>query len=49
MKAFLAAILFMAVVTVGADFALDQAGFSAEEIFKTENVRLPDRVEETGN
>ena len=42
MKAFLAAILFMVVVSVGADFALNEAGFSAEEVFKTENVRLPD-------
>ena len=49
MKAFLAAVLFMAVVAVGADFALQEAGFSAEETFKTENVRLPERDEETGN
>lgn len=40
MKAFLAAVVFMAVVTVGADFALQQAGFSAEETFQGNNVRL---------
>ena len=49
MKAFLAAVVFMAVVAVGADMALQQAGFSAEEVFKTENVRLPDPEERDDN
>ena len=46
MKAFLAAILFMVVVSVGADIALQRAGFSAEEVFKSENVRLPEPQEQ---
>ncbi len=41
MKAFLAALVVMAVIAVGADYALQNAGYSAEEVFKTENVRLP--------
>ena len=49
MKAFLAAIVFIAVVAVGADMALNQAGYSSEEVFKSENVRLPvrDAAEQT--
>lgn len=40
MKAFLAAILALIVITVGADMALEYAGFSAAERFQKEDVRL---------
>lgn len=40
MKAFLTALVFIAVVTVGADVALEKAGFSAAETFQTDHVRL---------
>ena len=40
MKAFLLAIVATAALTVGADFALNEAGFSSAEVFRTENVRL---------
>ena len=40
MKAFLAALVAMAVITVGADFALYYAGFSAAEQAATASVRL---------
>lgn len=42
MKAFLAAVVAMFVIGVGADLALDQAGFSAEEKFSKRDVRLGD-------
>ena len=40
MKAFLAALVATAALTVGADLALDETGFSSADYFKTENVRL---------
>ena len=40
MKAFLAAVVAMIVIAVGADMALDRMGFSTAEVYKTENVRL---------
>lgn len=40
MKAFIAAIVALVVISVGADMALDQAGFSAEEKFSKRDVRL---------
>ncbi len=40
MKAFLAAILVLIVMAVGADFALKNAGFSAAEMFQSDSVRL---------
>lgn len=40
MKAFLMAIIVTAALTVGADLALDEAGFSSAEYFQTESVRL---------
>lgn len=40
MKAFLFALVALVVISVGADFALDEAGFSAAETYKTPNVRL---------
>ena len=40
MKAFLAAVVAMVVITVGADMALDRLGFSSAEVYKTDNVRL---------
>lgn len=40
MNAFLAAVLALIVITVGADMALDKAGFSAEERFQSSDVRL---------
>ena len=42
MKAFLAAVIAMIVISFGADFALSNAGFSASEVFKSDNVRLGD-------
>jgi hypothetical protein len=42
MKAFLTAMIVMAVMTVGADYALDMAGFSAEQVFQKDSVRLGD-------
>lgn len=42
MKAFLFALLATAAITVGADLALDRAGFSSAEVYRTENVRLDD-------
>ena len=42
MKAFLAAVVAMVVIAVGADLALNQAGFSAEEKFSKRDVRLSD-------
>ena len=40
MKAFLAAILAMVVIAVGADAALQHAGFSVDEKFTKQDVRL---------
>lgn len=40
MKAFLAALIATAALTVGADLVLQESGFSSAEYFKTENVRL---------
>lgn len=40
MKAFLLALVATAAITVGADLALDRAGFSSAEVYRTENVRL---------
>ena len=40
MKAFLAAVVALIVISVAADVLLDQAGFGAAEVFQTENVRL---------
>lgn len=40
MKAFLLAMVALAAITVGADMALDEAGFSSAEVYRTENVRL---------
>ena len=42
MKAFLAALAAMVVITVGADLLLDRAGFSAADVYTLENVRLAD-------
>lgn len=40
MKAFLAALVLLAVVTVGADMILDNAGFGSAQVYSTDNVRL---------
>jgi hypothetical protein len=40
MKAFLAAMLAMVAITVGADLLLDRAGFSAADVYSLESVRL---------
>lgn len=40
MKAFLAALVALVVISVAADQGLHRAGFSAEEVYKSENVRL---------
>jgi hypothetical protein len=40
MKAFLAALVAMAVIAVGVDFYLDTLEFSSATTYTTENVRL---------
>jgi hypothetical protein len=40
MKAFLAALVAMAAITVGADLLLHRAGFSAAEVYSLPDVRL---------
>ncbi|HUF86157.1 MAG TPA: hypothetical protein VMM59_02140 [Thermohalobaculum sp.] len=40
MKAFLAAVVAMAVLAVGADLALDRMGFSSSEVYSKPSVRL---------
>lgn len=47
MKAFLAAVVALVVITVGADMALDEAGFSAEEVFKKDSVRLDPKADDS--
>ena len=42
MKAFLAAIVALIVITVGADLVLDEIGFSAADVFQKDSVRLGD-------
>ena len=42
MKAFLAAVAALIVISVGASFGLGEAGFSAEEVYQSESVRLGD-------
>lgn len=42
MKAFLAAILALVVITVGANFILENAGFSSADGASDRNVRLGD-------
>jgi len=40
MKAFIAAIVAMTVIAVGAHYALDHMGFSSEDTYKMKDVRL---------
>ncbi len=40
MKAFLAALVVMAAIAIGADLYLDTLGFSSADTFTTSNVRL---------
>ena len=40
MKAFLAALIALAVITIAADQSLNRAGFSSAEMFTRESVRL---------
>lgn len=40
MKAFLAAMVIMAAIAVGADVYLETLGFSSADVFSTQNVRL---------
>ncbi len=40
MKAFLAALVIMAAIAVGADLYLDTLGFSSADTYTTSNVRL---------
>lgn len=40
MKAFLAAVVVMGVIAIGADLALHRMGFSTAQVYSTENVRL---------
>jgi len=42
MKAFLGAVLAMVVIAVGANFALNNAGFSSADMTSDSNVRLGD-------
>ena len=40
MKAFLAAMIALVVITIGADQLLQRAGYSSAEVYSRENVRL---------
>lgn len=40
MKAFIAAMVALTAITIIADAALDRAGFSSAEVYRTQNVRL---------
>lgn len=40
MKAFVAAMIALVVITIAADQLLNRAGFSAAEMYSTSNVRL---------
>lgn len=40
MKAFVAAIIAMAVIAIGAHYYLDSLGFSSANVFSREDVRL---------
>ncbi|MGR3716857.1 MAG: hypothetical protein ACU0B1_08945 [Thermohalobaculum sp.] len=40
MKAFLAALVVMAAIAIGADLYLDTLGFSSADTYTTSNVRL---------
>lgn len=42
MRAFLSAVAALVLVSVCASFALQQAGFSAAEVYKSDAVRLSD-------
>jgi hypothetical protein len=42
MKAFLAAMVVMAAIAVGADLYLETLGFSSADTYSTSNVRLGD-------
>lgn len=42
MKAFVFAVIATAAISVGAGIALDRAGYSSGEVYKTDNVRLSD-------
>ena len=42
MKAFLAAVAAMVIISVAASFGLGEAGFSASEVYKSDAVRLSD-------
>jgi len=44
MKAFLVALVAMAVIAIGADLYLETLGFSSAESYATSNVRLGDCV-----
>lgn len=40
MKAFLAAVAALIVISVAASFGLQEAGFSASEVYRSDSVRL---------
>ena len=40
MKAFLAAVVAIVVIAIGADLALERVGLSTAEVYTTDNVRL---------
>ena len=42
MKAFLAALVIMAAIAIGADLYLDTLGFSSADTYTSSNVRLGD-------
>ena len=42
MKAFLAAVVAMVIISIGASFGLQEAGFSAAEVYQSDSVRLGD-------
>ena len=40
MRAFIVAMVALAVITVGADLALDRLGYSSEQVYSQPNVRI---------
>lgn len=42
MKAFVFALIATAIISVGAGVALDRAGYSSGQVYKSDNVRLSD-------
>jgi len=41
MRAFLAAVIALVLISFGADYALNKAGYSADQVYSLEGVSLP--------